>query len=609
MQNPNTNHASAPPAHEAVERLAAWERGRWQGSGSAGTHRRPLNGQADSTLTQRAFVTLADNVRDYAVFLLDPDGVITYWGEGARLIKWWSVAEAEGGHLRMLYPDGGSEDGTAEEHLIAARERGEYSGEGHRMRNDCSTFWAGVTLTALRDEDGALLGFVKVTRDLTARRAADAVLQAAVRDAEDARREAEEANRAKGQFLATMSHEIRTPINAAMGYAALLDMEIAGPINENQRLQLQRIRASNNHLLGIIDEILEFSRFEAGRVPIGGSAGRIGVPIEAAVQLILPQAQEKGVAISDSVSGYAADVPYWGDEDRVRQVLLALLANAVKFTPSGGRITLSAGTAAEPPQASALKGAGPWVYVRVEDTGEGIPTDRVRAVFEPFEQADMTLTRSHGGTGLGLTIARRLALLMDGDLTVRSEEGVGSTFFLWLPAAAAEALDSTLARTDVAVPVPTPGLLRRVHDAILLEIERILHAYVARLRSDPGTTSAHALSAAELENHLASFLSDLAATFSGLDLAAGADSLSLRDSTGLARDIAERHGRQRQRLGWRAEELRREFAILREEVADAIRRRVPDARPEELDGALDAVHVFITAAQRASMARFRKEGG
>jgi PAS domain S-box-containing protein len=112
-----------------------------------------------------AFALLADNVRDYAVFLLDPDGRITFWGEGARLMKWWSKPQAQGAHLRLLYPDGGSEDGTAESHLQTAVERGEYTGEGHRVRSDGSTFWAAVTLTALRDRQDQLLGFAKVTRD------------------------------------------------------------------------------------------------------------------------------------------------------------------------------------------------------------------------------------------------------------------------------------------------------------------------------------------------------------------------------------------------------------------------------------------------------------
>ena len=302
-------------------------------------------------------------------------------------------------------------------------------------------------------------------------------------------------------------------------------------MTEQQRVQLGRIRASNLHLLGIIDEVLDFSRLDAGRITVARRAGRLGTPIDQALELVQMQARAKGVALADSVSGFAADVPYLGDEDRVRQILVILLSNAVKFTPSGGRITISAGTTEQPPSDTQLPGPGPWVYVRVEDTGPGIPAERIAAIFELFEQADMSMTRQHGGTGLGLTIAQRLARLMGGDIVVRSEQGLGSTFFLWLPAAAEEAVKATLSSTQ-HMDSPGPKLLQEIHDAMLVELERVLHAYVARLRSDPATPSAHALSEAELEDHLATFLSDLAQTFSALDLAAGTDVEALRDSRG-----------------------------------------------------------------------------
>jgi PAS domain S-box-containing protein len=587
------------PGREAREREAAYRRGRE----SAG-RRDPELGLAEAEVAHRAFVAFAENVRDFAIFLLDPDGIITFWGEGARLIKWWTKQEAEGGHLRLLYPDGGSEDGTAEAHILEAAETGEYTGEGQRVRSDGSTFWAGVSLTAMHDANGKLLGFAKVTRDLTARRAAEAVLNAARIQAEEARIQAEEANRTKSLFLATMSHEIRTPINAVMGYVGLLELEIAGPLNEKQRAQLERIRASNAHLLGIIDEILDFSRLDAGRVQLARRAGRIATPVEAALQMVDVQARAKEVTLEDSVSGFAADVPYWGDEDRVRQILLILLSNAVKFTPAGGRIKVSAGTAAQPSPDARLSGPGPWLYVRVEDTGPGIPTERMGAIFDPFEQADMTLTRQHGGTGLGLSIAKRLATLMGGDLTVRSQPGTGSAFFLWLPAAAEEAIQSSRGVAEEMDP-PGPKFLREVRDAILMELERLLHVYVARLRSDPAIPTAHGQSESDLEDHLATFLSDLAASFNVMDLSRPVDPEALRDSTSIQRNVAERHGAQRCRLGWAEPEVVREFEILQDEVRAAILRRLHGHHPEQLEGALDAVRTFIQAAQEASLGSFR----
>jgi PAS domain S-box-containing protein len=595
------------PGRETREREAAFRRGELRARDGS-TPRDPYTGLAATEVAERAFAALAENTRDFAIFLVDPDGIITFWGEGARLTKGWTCEQAEGAHLRLLYPDGGSEDGTAEAHILEAARTGEYTGEGQRLRSDGSTFWAGVSLTALRDTEGALIGFAKVTRDLTARRAGEATIKAARDEAEEARREAEEANRAKSLFLATMSHEIRTPINAVMGYVDLLDLELSGPLTPEQRAQLARIRSSNMHLLGIIDEVLDFSRLEAERITLAHRAGRLAAPVEAALQMVAMQADAKGVYLADSVSGLAADVPYWGDEDRVRQVLVILLSNAVKFTPPDGRITVSAGTAVEPSYDAQLEGPGPWVYVRVQDTGPGIAPDRIGAIFEPFEQADMTLTRQHGGTGLGLTIAKRLARLMDGDLTVRSDPGMGSVFFFWLPAAAEEAIDSTLAQSAVMDP-PGPRLLQDVRDAILVELERTLHVYVARLRSDPGTPSAHGLSEAELEDHLATFLSDLAATFSSLGVAAGGDGEALRDGTAIQRTVAERHGSQRRRLGWREDEIRREFQILQEEVAGAIQRRVHRPRAEEVHEALDAVARFIATSERISLDSYARGEG
>jgi PAS domain S-box-containing protein len=591
---------------EEREREAALARGK------APRPRDPDAGIAPPFIAAQAFAALADNVRDYAIFLIGIDGVITFWGEGARLMKWWTKEEAEGAHLRLLYPPGGSEDGTAEAHLAEAAERGEYTGEGQRIRSDGSTFWGGITLTALRAEDGSLLGFAKVTRDLTAIRASQAALRAAqeateeaCRQAESARAAAEEANRAKSLFLATMSHEIRTPLNAVVGYAELLELEIAGPLSEPQRAQLRRIRGSSMHLLGIIDEVLDFSRLEAQRVEVERAPVRLARPIDAALQMVQPQAAARRLELTDAVSALAGDVPCWADEDRVRQILVVLLSNSIKFTAPGGRVTVSAGTAAQPPADAQVAGPGPWVYVRVEDTGRGIPAERLGAIFEPFEQADMALTRQHGGTGLGLTIARRLARLMGGDLTVRSEVGTGTTFFLWLAAAPEEAATSVLSRSG-HMDAPGPGIFHEVRDAILTELERLLHVYVARLRSDPATPSAHALSERELEDHLATFLADLAATLPSVDLSADRDAEATTDGTAIQRALGDRHGRQRFRLGWREGELLRDFEILREELSAAVRRRVQRPRPGEVEETIDALLEFVAATERVSLASFHR---
>ena len=630
---------------EARERAAAYQRGkareRERAASAPGSENPPvtIDSGARASVAARAFIALAENVRDYAIFLMDPTGVITFWGEGARLIKWWTKDQAEGAHLRLLYPGGGSDDGTAEAHLDQAAARGEFTGEGQRIRSDGSTFWAGVTLTALWDDSGTLLGFAKVTRDLTARRAADALLQTAAEASEAARATAVAASAAKSGFLATMSHEIRTPVNAILGYHELLDLEIDGPLTPGQRRYLSRAGASARHLLALISEVLDFSRIEADRVEVTRTAFRVGDAVAGALALVTPQARARGLEISDAVSGYAGAVAAWGDEGRVRQILVNLLANAVKFTSARagepGRIAISAGMATQPSPDAELAGEGPWAYIRVEDTGTGIPADRLQPIFEAFVQADMTLTRQHGGTGLGLAISRRLARLMGGDVTVRSDVGVGSTFLLWLPAAPVESIEAGAPRyspagnaSATADPpadhAPLPDVsgatrpLRAVADAILAELDRVLHAYVARVRSDPDTPSAHAEPEAQIEDHLASLLADMGATLYQLDATLDATRAEeavaeVRDGSAIQRLVAQRHGTQRARLGWREEEVRREFTILHEELAAAVRRAAPprlggptpESREREARRALEVLGQFVVLAERLSVAAYR----
>ncbi|HEU4452805.1 MAG TPA: ATP-binding protein, partial [Longimicrobium sp.] len=245
-----------------------------------------------------------------------------------------------------------------------------------------------------------------------ARRAASAVDNARLYE------DAQEANRAKAGFLATMSHELRTPLNPILGYADLLDLEVAGPLAEAQRQQLRRIQAGARHLLHLIEEILAFSRLEAGREEVHWQETDLGELVREAAALVEPMAGAKGLGFAVR-TGDGLEMAET-DPGKVRQILLNLLSNAVKFTDAG-EVALTA---------EAEDGG---VVIRVRDTGIGIHPGQAERIFEPFSQVEQAPSRRAEGTGLGLTVSRQLARLLGGEVEVESAIGVGSTFTVRLP--------------------------------------------------------------------------------------------------------------------------------------------------------------------------------
>jgi PAS domain S-box-containing protein len=371
--------------------------------------------------SEERFRLLVQGVKDYAIFLLDPEGRVASWNEGAQRIKGYAPEEIVGRHFSAFYPAEDVAAGKPRWELEVVTREGKYEEEGWRVRKDGSLFWASVLITALRGSEGALVGFAKVTRDLTERRAAQE------RTIADARRlaEVEATSRAKSEFLTAMSHELRTPINAAMGYAELIEIGIGGPVTDQQLEYLERIRVSHTHLLGIVTDLLNYGRIEAGQVTYDMGPVPVHEVVEALLPMVEPQADAKGLAVEHGPcpEGLVARA----DRAKVQQVVLNLLSNAVKFTPAGGRVAITCG--AEGGAADAR------VVITVTDTGPGIPPEQQAAVFEPFVQLGRSLTSGHEGTGLGLAISRDLARAMGGDVTVESRPGGGATFTLVLPRA------------------------------------------------------------------------------------------------------------------------------------------------------------------------------
>ena len=367
--------------------------------------------------TTELYRLLVERVTDYAIFALDAGGHIVSWNPGAQRLKGYLAHEIIGKHFSVFYPEVDKRAGKPEWELEVASDTGRIEDEGWRIRKDGTLFWANVVITALRDDHGTLVGFAKITRDLTER------MEAQERAIDDARRlaEVEGLSRAKSQFLASMSHELRTPLNAIGGYAELIEMGLGGSVTEQQREYLTRIRNSQQHLLRIINDLLNYSRIESGKLTYEQERVPLPAVIEAVTTMVGPHATGKTITMDTPPCREA--VIAVADRLKVEQIVLNLVTNAVKFTPPSGRVTVACRDGAE------------QVQLTVTDTGPGIPAERIDDIFEPFVQLGRSLSSGPEGAGLGLAISRDLARAMKGDVTVESPAGRGATFTLSLPKA------------------------------------------------------------------------------------------------------------------------------------------------------------------------------
>ncbi len=272
--------------------------------------------------------------------------------------------------------------------------------------------WHLSRATPQRDETGRVIRWFGTNTEIEDRKQAEAELRRLTV-------EATEANHAKSDFLAAMSHELRTPLNAIGGYAQLIEMGVRGPVTEEQRADLLKIQRSKNHLDALVSDVLSFAKLGSGKIDYRIRDVALARVIASVVDMITPQLVEKQLTLAPLPASEGVTV--CADEDKLRQILLNLLANALKFTPAGGTITLGVQLAASD------------VAISVSDTGIGIPSDHRERIFEPFVQAKRALKSTDQGVGLGLPISRQLARAMRGDLTVASELDHGSTFTVTLP--------------------------------------------------------------------------------------------------------------------------------------------------------------------------------
>jgi signal transduction histidine kinase len=412
------------------------------------------------------------------------------------------------------------------------------------------------------------------------------------------RAEAEAASKAKSEFLATMSHELRTPLNAVIGYSELLDLGISGPLTAEQRTQVGRISNSARHLLGLVNEVLDLAKVEAGRLTVKTAAAKAFDVADTALAVVQGPAAERGIRLERRDA--QPDLRYDGDETRVRQILVNLLNNAIKFTAPGGQVTIECALTSRYDNAR-LAGSGPWVVFRVSDTGIGIPPGRIASIFDPFVQVEAGHTRTNDGSGLGLTISRRLARLMRGDLTARSEWGKGSTFSLWLNEAGPANREAAAWRADAPDVAARLQGLSDIGTALIHELPSLSSAFVDRMRAEGVLPNTHALKAAQVSDHLIAYMADIASMLVAIEEARGQPSRLVSESAEIQSFIAERHGRHRARLGCTADALHREWAILREEVERAVRNGAHGVSQRGIAEALIVLERFLEAGEDASI--------
>jgi PAS domain S-box-containing protein len=379
---------------------------------------------------------LVENVRDYAVFTLDPDGRVTSWNTGAQRLFGHSSDEIIGRHGSVLFTPEDVATGEHAKELATALTEGRASDDRWQMRKDGSRFWASGVTSAMRDEAGALRGFAKVCRDLTEYKQVEEQRERLLEQEKLARLQAEQAMTMRDEFLAIVSHELRTPLTAILLWAKLMR---TGAVSEQERAKvIETIEQSADAQRQLVEDLLDVSRITSGKMRLNVRDADLAVVVRAAAEAVRPMAEAKGIRMELALDERAGQVR--ADPDRIQQVVWNLLSNAVKFTDRGGRVTVRLGRLDD------------TVRIEVADTGRGIARGFLAHVFELFRQADATMTRTSGGLGLGLSICKTLVELHGGTITVASPgEGKGATFTVDLPVAGAATEEGPLAHSPAGV--------------------------------------------------------------------------------------------------------------------------------------------------------------
>jgi len=358
----------------------------------------------------------------------------------------YNTEEIVGQHFSRFYPREDIDLGAPQRDLTYVTDHGRFEDEGRRVRKGGSTFWANVVYTAIRDHDGNLRGFAKLTRDLTERKKVEAELT-------NAKSVAEKANLAKSEFLSSMSHELRSPLNAILGFAQLMESD-SPPPTPTQTNSIAQILQAGWHLLKLIDEILDLAKIESGRVPLSPEPVSLAEVMLECRGMIEPLAQQRGIQMTFPVS----DIPHFvlADRTRLKQVLINLLSNSIKYNIKRGRV-----------EVTCAAGAPGRIRVSIRDTGAGLSPEKLAQLFQPFNRLGQE-AGGEEGTGIGLVMAKRLVELMRGVIGVESAVGLGSVFWFELLAVNAPHLSVEAGDTEPLAQAAAP---REAHLRTLLYIE------------------------------------------------------------------------------------------------------------------------------------------
>lgn len=347
---------------------------------------------------------LVEGIQDYAIFMLDQQGKVMTWNKGAQTINGYTANEIIGEHFSRLFPPDAIARHQPERELALAKEHGRYEDEDWRVRKDGTRFWANVTLTPIYDQQGQFRGFAKVTRDMTASKHIESL---------------EQRERHTNEFLAMLGHELRNPLAAARNALSLMGMRSANEATRDwSRSVIDRQIAQ---LTRLVDDLLDIARIGSGKIELKRERIELNSTVLRAVESCRPTAQARQQILE--VHTWKEDLLIDGDVTRISQIVLNLLNNAIKYTPAGGRVTVS------------VTLQGDQALLRILDTGVGISSELLPKVFELFVQGERSLAGTEGGLGIGLTIVQKLVALHGGSVTARSDgPGKGSEFSVLLPA-------------------------------------------------------------------------------------------------------------------------------------------------------------------------------